>query len=70
MQSKIDSLSFPYELWEGNSSLDFETKDDLQTFLDYIFNFIMTKKAEGKILRDSLQTKTLQELIEFEDTRS
>jgi len=69
IKADTDELTYPYRIWEGNYSFNFENKSDLVAFLNTVFNFIQDKKDEGKELRDSLLDKTLQELIEFEDTR-
>lgn len=50
-----DSLPYPYQIWDGNDVVDIIDSNELQTFCVLVFNYIATKRKEGKDIRESLQ---------------
>jgi hypothetical protein len=66
---KRNTLSYPYTVWDGNNSVHIQDAAEMEAFYNAGMSFVESKRIEGKVLRDSLSSMTLQELRDFSDTR-
>lgn len=49
-----NNLTYPYQIWDGNSSVIIENSSKLEIFCGLVFQYIESKRSEGKTIRDSL----------------
>jgi hypothetical protein len=64
-----NELSYPYEIWDGNNSVQIQNADEMSDFCLQIMAFVESIRHNGKVLRDSLASMTLEELRSFSDSR-
>lgn len=62
-------LTYPYTIWNGNYSTTLDSAEEASVFTKGFFECIATVRYTGKVLRDSLQSMTLEELTNFKDER-
>jgi hypothetical protein len=64
-----NELSYPYEIWDGNNSVQIQDADEMSDFCLQVMAFVEASRQNGKVLRDSLASMTLEELRNFSDSR-
>lgn len=62
-------LVYPYTIWNGNNSTTLDSAEEASAFTKGFFEHIATVRYTGKLLRDSLQIMSLEDLQNFVDER-
>ena len=62
-------LQYPYEVWDGRGSVSLADEQDLTQFCMGVMAHIESVRRTGKVVRDSLENMSYEELLNFVDPR-
>lgn len=62
-------LTYPYTIWNGNAITTLDSAEEASSFTKGFFEYIANVRYTGKVLRDTLQSMSLEELTNFKDER-